>query len=403
MFKEEYVTSSSVNTDPDAPLTVSGFVAEGYEKVAQEFAAAIAKTTRGGAALAIQMGGETVADLWGGYADHATGRLWQRETSTVVFSCSKGLVAVLAAQLVAEGRLDLDARVASYWPEFAQGGKADVTVRHLLSHRAGLPYPARDLSKQDIVDWHPVVEALAAQAPLWETGRNWAYHPLTYGWLVGEVLRRVSGKSVGTMLQERLAGPLGAEAWFGVPADRRAGVANIAPSTEPTAEAPDSDPNAREIARCLTLGGAFPLGLAEPGKGFNDPDIQTADIPGAGAIATARGLAAIWSSTVVETANTLPLDPSVIADMTVVQSSGPSYFEPERLDTSHWASGFMVDAPARPFLSSASFGHDGAGGQLAFADSEAKIGFGFVTNEMQGPDDGRAIDILEALRNITSK
>lgn len=131
--------------------------------------------------------------------------------------------------------------------------------------------------------------------------------------------------------------------------------------------------------------------------------IQAAQIPGAGAIATARGLASIWSSTVVETVSTLPLDPSVISDMTVVQSSGASYFEPDRQDTPHWATGFMVDAPARPFLSSASFGHDGAGGQLAFADSDAKVGFGFVTNDMQDPIDGRANGILEALRNITSQ
>jgi CubicO group peptidase (beta-lactamase class C family) len=385
------------------PLSVCGFVVDGYETVARAFAAAIAKTTRGGAALAIQVGGETVADLWGGYADHATGRAWRSDTPTVVFSCSKGLVAILAAQLVAEGRLDLDARVASYWPEFAQGGKADVPVRYLLSHRAGLPYPARDLSKQDIVGWYPVVEELAAQVPLWEPGRNWAYHALTYGWLVGEVLRRVSGKSVGALMEEKLTGPLGAAAWFGAPADRRADVANIASSAERTTDALDSAPHGREIARCLTLGRAFPLGLAAPGKGFNDPEIQAAQIPGAGAIATARGLASIWSSTVVETVSTLPLDPSVISDMTVVQSSGASYFEPDRQDTPHWATGFMVDAPARPFLSSASFGHDGAGGQLAFADSDAKVGFGFVTNDMQDPIDGRANGILEALRNITSQ
>lgn len=387
----------------ETPLAAAdGFVADGYEAVADAFASALSKTGRGGAAVTIQVEGVTVVDLWGGYADATTERQWTRDTPTVVFSCSKGVVALLAARLVEQGRLQLDAPVSTYWPEFAQAGKAETSVRSLLSHRAGLPYPVRNVTKPDIEAWDPVVAGLAAQAPRWEPGTNWAYHALTYGWLVGEVLRRVTGRSVGTMLAESLSSPLDADVWFGVPEDRLSEVADIAGSTELTAEALFSIPNGQEIARCLTLGDAFPLSLAEPGHGFNDPDIQRSEIPGGGAIASAHGLASIWTSAVVETAKTRPLDPAVLADMTRVQSRGASFFEPGNADTPSWGSGFMVDSPIRPFLSPASFGHDGAGGQLAFADAEAGVGFAFVTNDMENPSDGRALDILDALRQITS-
>jgi CubicO group peptidase (beta-lactamase class C family) len=317
-----------------------------------------------------------------------------------VFSCSKGLVAILAASLVEQDRLDLDAPVAHYWPEFAAAGKAGATVRSLLSHRVGLPYPVRDVTKRDIQAWDPVVTGLAAQSPRWDPGTDWAYHALTYGWLVGEVLRRITGKSVGTLLQDSLAAPLDAEVWFGVPQDRLPVVAKIAGSTELTAEIVSATPNGQEIARCVTLGGVFPLSLAASGQGFNDPDIQLSEVPGGGAIATAHGLASLWTSTVVETPNTHPLDPAVLEDMTRVQSRGASFFEPDNDVTPSWGSGFMLHSSARPFLGPASFGHDGAGGQLAFADAEAKVGFAFVTNDMQNPADGRALDILDALRKI---
>jgi CubicO group peptidase (beta-lactamase class C family) len=200
---------------------VHGSAEQGYGAVADAFAAAVASSPRGGAALTVMVGGETVVDLRGGSADPAGGRSWAKDTATVMFSCSKGLLALLVARLVETGRIDLEAPVTSYWPEFGQSGKESIPVRWLLSHQAGLSYPVEDITKADIVAWGPVVEKLAAQAPLWTPGQGWAYHALTYGWLVGEVVRRVTGQSVGQAFAVLVAGPVDASAWFGCRRSRR--------------------------------------------------------------------------------------------------------------------------------------------------------------------------------------
>ena len=380
------------------PGPVEGTVAGGFEPVADAFAAAVAASPRGGAALSIMVGGRPVVDLWGGLADPAHGRPWTRDTPAVMFSCSKGLLAVLVARLVEAGRINLNAPVSSYWPEFGQAGKDTVPVRWLLSHRAGLSYPIDNISKADIIAWDPVVEKLAAQAPLWTPGSGWAYHALTYGWLVGELVRRVTGQTLRQAFQELVAGPVHAPAWFGVPAEQLSSVAEIAAMPGLGAEMFADLPDGVALVRSLTLGGAVPISLVGDHTGFNDPDLRAAQIPGAGAVGTAASVAAIWSSTVVPTPSTQPVDREVVADMTRPQTAGPPVFGIQGAPAPQWATGFMIDSPVRPLLSSSSFGHDGAGGQLGFADPTAGVGFGFLTSDMGTAEDTRAVDILTALR-----
>ncbi|MFD5264834.1 serine hydrolase domain-containing protein [Streptomyces sp. NPDC058335] len=375
-----------------------GLVATGYGKVADAFAAALTRSSRGGAALTVMVDGEKVVDLWGGAADAGDGRAWNQDTPTVTFSCSKGLLAVLVARLVEAGKIDLDLPASTYWPEFGQAGKETIPVRWLLSHQAGLSYPTEDITKADVLAWHPVVDKLAAQAPLWEPGTGHGYHAFTYGWLVGEVVRRVTGRSVGEAFTELVTGPLGARAWFGVPRRELASVAVLAMDPDINVDALPLSPELAPVKRSFTLGGAFPGTLAGTGTGLNDPDIQAAEVPGGGAVATAQALAGIWSSTILPTSATQPLAKDVVTDMVHVQSCGPQILGPQGIPEPSWGTGFMLDSPDRPFLTSSSFGHDGTGGQLAFADPTHGIGFGFVSNDVRGAGDTRALDILDALR-----
>jgi CubicO group peptidase (beta-lactamase class C family) len=374
---------------------VDGGVAEGYGAVADAFADAVESSRRGGAALTILVGGETVVDLWGG----STGKgSWAQDTPTVLFSCSKGMVSALVARLVEQGRLDLDSRVTRYWPEFGQAGKSEVTVRMLLSHRAGLCYPIEPITKADMIGWDPVVAKLAAQRPLWELGERWSYHAITFGWIVGEVIRRVTGTTVGRAFAEEIAGPVDADVWFGVPEDRLDAIAEVAPMDRLSIGVLSALPGGRNVMRALTLGGALPDSLVEKGAGFNDPELQVAEIPGAGGIATAPGIAAVWSSMVVDTERTRALGEDVLRDMTAPLTAGRPALGSPVLPNPRWGTGFQVDAPGRPFLTPRSFGHDGAGGQLAFADPDLGMGFAFLTNDMGGLTDRRSSGILRALR-----
>jgi CubicO group peptidase (beta-lactamase class C family) len=385
---------------------VSGTVAPGYEPVAEAFADAFAGKPEMGAAVAVRRGGETVVDLWGGIADARDGAPWTRETATVVFSCTKGLVAILAAELVRTGRLDYDAPVARYWPEFAQAGKDDVLVRHLLSHRSGLSAPREDLSLDDILDWETVTRLFAAQEPIWPPGTGYAYHAISYGWLIGEVIRRVSGESVGAFFARAVTAPLGAEAWIGLPRDQEGRVARAwvgATLRELTEQQERDAPEGIDWGgRAMTLGGALPRELVDETSGFNDPRVRAAEIPGAGGIATARALATIWSATVTETEGVRLLDDATLATALEVASEGPPVFDVPG-PWPRWGMGFQLDSEARRYLTPASFGHDGAGGQVAFADPVAGVGFGFVTTQMEAIDDQRPTRLIDALREVVSR
>ena len=237
---------------------------------------------------------ELVVDLWGGHHDRARTRPWQRDTLVNVYSTTKGVTALCAHRLVDEGRLDLDAPVAKYWPEFAQAGKGAIPVRWLLSHRAGLPAVRKLLPNEALYDWDAMTAALAAETPWWEPGRAHGYHAVTFGWLVGEVVRRIAGKSLGAYLREEFAEPLGLDFHIGLAESEHARVADILQQVPP-----DPDGEARPALRALAQrsGGRDGARLPEPaehGPGSNVPAWRSAEIPGANGHGTARALATLY-------------------------------------------------------------------------------------------------------------
>lgn len=382
-------------------IEVSGKVEPGFEPAAEAFARGFAGRPTMGAALHVMVDGRSVVDLWGGIADERSGRAWTQRTPTVVFSCTKGLASILAARLVMEGRLDYEAPVARYWPEFAQAGKDRVTVGQVLAHQAGLSAPRVDLSEDDLVDWDRMAAVLAAQEPLWPLGSGYAYHALTHGWLAGEIIARVTGKSVGAWFRELVAAPLGVDAWIGLPQSEAERVAHLQVSPPLAAlwaeEAGKPAPNWPH--RAMTLGAALPDALVTDDGGFNSQRILAAEIPGAGGVATAEALAVIWSATVTPTRGLRLIDDQVIGAATQTQSTGVSVFGGDP-PYSRWGYGFQLDSDARRLTSDRSFGHDGAGGQVGFADPDRRLGFGYVTNWLMDRHDQRAREIVAVVRKI---
>ena len=208
---------------------VDGFVEDRFAPVRAAFEANLANGTDVGAAYCATLEGETVVDLWGGFADEARARPWQKDTIVNVYSTTKTMTALCALLLADRGELDFDAPVARYWPEFAAAGKADVKVSHLMSHSAGLSGWKEPIAKEDLYDWDKVTALLAAQAPFWPPGTAPGYHALTQGYLVGEVVRRITGKSLGAFFRNEIAAPLGADFHIGLPASEDARVADLIP------------------------------------------------------------------------------------------------------------------------------------------------------------------------------
>jgi CubicO group peptidase (beta-lactamase class C family) len=385
--------------------SIQGTVAPGFEPVRQAFEAAFDGKPDMGAGLAIRHDGHTVVDLWGGVADERTRAPWAGDTPSVIFSCTKGLSSILAARLVQEGRLNYEAPVTDYWPEFGAAGKGGARVKDLLAHRSGVSAPRVPLTADDVLDWDRVVAGLAAQEPLWAPGTGYAYHAITHGWLVGEVIRRVTGRTVGQYFSELVATPLGADAWIGLPPGVHERVAHlqVGPSL---AELIRQQAEARTPGKvdwsleAMTLGGAFTPALVTETGGFNSPAIQAAEIPGAGGIATARALAAIWSAAFRETDGVRLLEDATLDAATRVQSEGRPVWKDVPGPWPRWGMGFQLDSEARRYLGPSGFGHDGAGGQVAFADPEFGVGFAFVTNQMEAIDDVRATRVVDALREV---
>jgi CubicO group peptidase (beta-lactamase class C family) len=386
--------------------TIHGVVDAAYRAVMDVFIANFIERRDVGAACTAFVGGRLVVDLWGGLADARVGRAWTADTGAVIFSCSKGVLAVCVYQLVQDGRLDLDAPIARYWPAFESHGKANITIRQAMSHRAGLPSLDVDLTRDDVIRWDPVVEAIAEQRPQFLPEDGYLYHAMTYGWILGEVIRRVTGCSPGRYFRAAIADRLGLRTWIGLPHREQGSVAWM----EPPLPDEDSDAaieNARIIVdspvvlRSLTMGGAF----AFPADGgfvtFNDPAIQAAEIPAANGISTSRSLARLYAACVSTVSNGPPLlTRASIEDATRVQSSGPQLSgAPD--DGARWGTGFqLASPPTQPMIGPSSFGHAGAGGQLGFADAEHQVGFAYLSNQMGGYGDVRARELSDAVRTI---
>jgi CubicO group peptidase (beta-lactamase class C family) len=389
-----------VSAAREAPIR--GHVEEGWGKVADVFRANFeGNPGEVGAACCVYLEGRPVVDLWGGAADSEAVRPWGEDTVVQVASTTKGATAICAHLLAQRGELDLDAPVAQYWPEFGAAGKEHIPVRWLLSHQAGLPVVDGPLTFEEACAWDPVVRALEAQRPAWEPGTEHLYHAHTFGFLVGEVVRRVSGKSLGTFFASEVAAPLGLSAWIGLPQGEEERLARItyAPFAveELTAgliEATGLDADTvtawiqalyapgSTAARAGELGGAF-----DPTSDFvHDHAFLAAEFPSANMVADARSVARMYAATVSEVDGVRLLEPASVETMTVVQTDKTRMHGlPSGLDVPvgrsfYMSLGFWRACPPMPMVGTRSFGHPGSGGSLGFADPDAGVGFGYTPN-----------------------
>lgn len=390
---------------------ISGECAPKFAAVKEAFEANFARGDEIGAAVAVYKDGEKVVDLWGGLADEDSGRAWAEDTMQVTFSTTKGATAACAHLLAQRGELDFDAPAAHYWPEFKAEGKGDIPVRWLLSHRSGLPAVDNPITPQELYAWDPIVDALAAQKPFWEPGTKHGYHALTYGYLVGEIVRRISGKSVGQFFRDEIAAPLGVDYYIGLPPELEPRVGKLrtfsfGPTEEQRAAMGDFDINSLpEEIRAMAAAFLDPnslslkaLNLTTPALDFNAADMHAAEIPAGNGIGTARGLARMYASFVGEVDGIRTLNDDTVARARTEQSVGPDAI---LIRDTRFAMGFMIDSADVPFLGPNAFGHDGAGGFLAFADPDANVGFSYVMNKMAvsiTAADPRAQALVNALR-----
>jgi CubicO group peptidase (beta-lactamase class C family) len=303
-----------------------------------------------------------------------------------VFSCAKGLVVLGIQLLVQEGKLDLDVPIGTYWPEFVAGGKESVTTRMVLGHRAGIPVLDRTVSFDEIAAWTPVIAAIEEQRPLWEPGTAYEYHGHVFGFVAGELIRRLTGLLPGAYFRQAVGERLGLRAWIGLP---EAELETLARLTE--APGRPQLPPEHLFSRIVTMNGVlkFP-GLDEP-HGWNDPELLGIELPGAGAVASASGLAGTYSA-----AATGVLAKERITDLVREVSAGAGFLGFDA--GARWGSGVLLDSGFRPMLGERSFGNDGAGGQFAFGDDEYGVGFAFVSNTMIGHGDARANRLVSALK-----
>jgi CubicO group peptidase (beta-lactamase class C family) len=373
-------------------MTVQGSCEPRFGAVRDELERNFAERGEVGASVCVLVEGEPVVDLWGGLADRRPDRPWERDTLGLVWSCTKGAVAVCAHVLVSRGLLHLDAPVAHYWPEFARAGKEDIPVRLLLNHQAGLPAVRQPLRPGGLYDWAYVVECLAAEPPFWPPGTRQGYHAVTFGHLVGEVVRRVSGRDLGRFFREEVAGPLGLDFHLGLPgADEPRVAPTIRSDLPPEGEAP---------SRFLAAAGDDPDGVQAliihntgrpPGRReYDSPAAHRALLPSQGGITNARGLAGLYAPLALGGGwkGVRLLDEETLAAAQAVSSA--LAVDAVLLTGLRFALGFMKSSDNRRappggrdslILSEEAFGHAGMGGSLGFADPRARLAFGYTMNK----------------------
>ncbi|WNF48347.1 serine hydrolase domain-containing protein [Pseudomonas sp. SG20056] len=362
-------------------MQIQGYFDLKFEALRDAFAALFDEPQERGMALCVQIGGETVVDLWAGVADKDGQQAWHSDTILNLFSCTKTFTAVTALQLVGEGKLELDAPVARYWPEFAAAGKDKITLRHLLSHQAGLPALREMLPAEALYDWQAMTTALAAEQPWWALGEGHGYAPITYGWLVGEVLRRVEGLGPGESIVARTAKPLGLDFHVGLADEEFDRVAVIS-----RGKGNFGDAAAQRLLKTM---------MSEPAamstRAFtNPPSIMTStnkpewrrmQQPAANGHGNARSLAGFYSGLL----DGQLLESELLAELTREHAVGE---DKTLLTRTRFGLGCMLDQPevanATYGMGPRAFGHPGAGGSIGFADPERDVAFGFVTNNL-GP------------------
>ncbi|WP_407315587.1 serine hydrolase domain-containing protein [Pseudomonas sp. nanlin1] len=378
-------------------MQIQGHYELQFEAVREAFAQLMAGPQERGAALCVQVGGETVVDLWAGTADKDATEVWQSDTLVNVFSCTKVFTAVTALQLVDEGKLQLDAPVAHYWPAFAAQGKERITLRQLLCHQAGLPALRDMLPAEALYQWQTMVDALAAEAPWWQPGAGHGYAAFTYGWLMGELIRLADGRGPGEAIAARVAKPLGLDFHVGLDDAEFHRVAHVA-----RGKGVAGDEAAQRLLQ-VTLREP----TAMPTRAFtnppsiltstNKPEWRRMQQPAANGHGNARSLAGFYSALL----DGRLLEAELLTQMTREHSLGD---DKTLMTRTRFGLGCMLDQPqvanATFGLGAGAFGHPGAGGSVGFADPQYDVGFGFVTNTL-GPYvlmDPRAQALVRALK-----
>lgn len=373
---------------------IEGICKKGYERIAETFAQNFAERGEVGASVCLVVGGETVVDLWGGVANPKTEAPWKKDTVSIVFSCTKGATALCAHILASRGKLDLDAPVTELWPEFGQHGKDRVTTRMMLDHSAAVPALRAKVKDDGPYDWPYMTERLAAEEPFWVPGTRNGYHGFTFGWTVGEMVRRASGKSLGTFFRDDVAKPLGLDFWIGTPEEIEPRIAPIMhfPTKPEDARTPfllDFKDRASIPYLFFMNNGAWRAGGANSRAG------HAAEIGAANGITNARGLAGMYAP--LSQGGGKLVDARTLARMGEVSMA--THDDATLRIPTRFALGFMKSMDNRKrsvaatiwgedsdsvILSSAAFGHVGAGGSLGFADPAAGFSFGYTMNQM-GP------------------
>ncbi len=409
-------------------VDVQGTVADGFEPVREAFAANLSRRGDPGAAVAVHVDGRKVVDLWGGTRndsaderpdrpggpDEVTAEAWEAGTAAVVRSVTKGVAAAVLHLLHQRGRVDLDAPVGTYWPEFKARGKEGVLVRHLLSHRAGLPVLDRPLTPAQALDGVSGPAALAAQRPVWEPGVAHGYHAQTYSWLLGELVHRMTGRTIGRWFAEEVARPLDLDLWMGLPESEEHRVARL---KDVDAPAPAAGEGLR-VRPKNTVVDAYrdpdsltrrAFGAIDPLPDENTAAYHVAELPASGGIATARSLSRFYAALIgdVDADGELPAARSLFTAATLTQARSQESHGPDRVLVvgTRFGLGYMLHSPSSPMLGSGSFGHPGRGGSLALADPESGTAFAYVTRGTQPSvtSDPRAQALLRAVRGCTTR
>ncbi|RSM39365.1 EstA family serine hydrolase [Amycolatopsis balhimycina DSM 5908] len=376
-----------------ATATVHGECAPGFEPVREAFEENFRSRGELGAAFTATRHGEVVADLWGGWSGPDRARPWQAGTLANVWSTTKGMTAICAHKLADAGELDVDAPVAKYWPEFAAAGKSAIPVRWLLSHRAGLPGIGLDrpVQVEELYDWDLMTSLLAAQEPLYEPGSAGGYHALTYGWLVGEVVRRVAGQGIREFFAEQVAGPLGADFSIGLASD--ADLDRCATLVDPVMTEEMANALATAFAAAGPVAQAALMNPRVQGHDANEPAWRRAVMPALNGHGTARAIATIYTALA---------DGSLLSPLALARARESQGKETDVILglPNEWGLGFYLGSDARGFgPNPAAFGHDGLGGSTGGADPENGIAFGYTLNQL-GPlirDDPRKMALVTAL------
>ena len=379
---------------------IGGLVEPGWEPVRDAFRYNFEIDDEVGAATAVYHRGRKVVDVCGGSFDASGRRPYDDSTLQLVFSTTKGVVAIAVAMCVERGVLDYDEKVATYWPEFSAHGKGQATVAQLLSHRCGLICPDVEATLADALDWKTMTAMLADTKPDWPIGSGHGYHAVTFGWLAGELIRRVDGRSPGQFILEEIAVPLGVEIWIGLPETQESRVSPIiARSLDEAHPNPTVQAMLATFFGPATRGGRslFWNGVFASGDVFNRRDVHAAELPAANCITNATALAKIYAATMNEVDGV-----RLLSDRTVDRARAVTSPEGEPdlclIVPTTFGMGFMTHGIFSPYSGPGSFGHPGLGGSSAFAQPERGLAVAYVMNKMAANlvNDARAQRVADA-------